>query len=164
MEIYTKERWKQDVVFSAKAGQQVSEEVYNEMLNCHPPKNITKDICNSIDKKFDVIIHEGFLMGEPFANNSKGEQLYMTFVKSDFGKGAKCHYVGLYPESPKLAGTFYKFDSDGMGFDGILPVKNYSSDKEAISCAVEHEAYLYKVEYKNGRETSSELLYEPEFM
>ena len=32
--VYDKEQWRKDRIFSATAGQEVTEEVYMEMLNC----------------------------------------------------------------------------------------------------------------------------------
>lgn len=42
MDVYTMEKWQQDRSFSAEPGQEVTEDVYNEMLNCMPPKTLPR--------------------------------------------------------------------------------------------------------------------------
>ena len=72
--MYTREDWANDGSFSAKRGQEISPEVYEEMFNCIPPIRLPKDL--------RAIGFAGFLMGEPYSHNEHGP-VYMAFVRAN---------------------------------------------------------------------------------
>lgn len=72
--MYTREDWAKDGSFSAKRGQEISPEVYEEMFNCMPPIRLPKDL--------RTIGFAGFLMGEPYSHNEHGP-VYMAFVRAN---------------------------------------------------------------------------------
>lgn len=81
--LYTMEQWKKDKSFNATAGQEITPEVYNEMLNTVPPKSLPHYITDT-----------GFLMGEPH-DSKNGKLRYKAFVK----RGTRYYYLGLLYES-----------------------------------------------------------------
>ena len=91
--VYTMKHWKADRTFNAQTGQEVSEDVYNAMLNCMPPKSLPRDFATSQSTP----VGAGFLMGEPHSSSLRGE-LYLAFgTKTQKGK-AHYYYLGLCPE------------------------------------------------------------------
>lgn len=81
--IYTREDWQRDRVFSARPGQLISEEIYDDMLNCIPPYHLPEETSG--------MVSAGFLMGEPAASDQRGA-LYHAFGSN----GGKYIYLGLY--------------------------------------------------------------------
>ena len=80
MAVYTTKDWAKDGSFRAAAGQEVSEEVYNDMLNVMPVQRLKEAHgCAA-----------GFRMTEPYTH-SNGKALYMAFGK----RGGKYYYLGL---------------------------------------------------------------------
>lgn len=86
-ELYTMEQWEADRTFSASPGQEVTEEIYNEMMNCIPPLRIPRSY--ALDRGFFA----GFLMGEPHESGKDGKALYLAFGN----RGNKYYYLGLAP-------------------------------------------------------------------
>lgn len=80
MSVYTRENWAADRTFKAAAGQEISEEIYNEMFECMPPLRLKEAHgCTA-----------GFRMSEPYSHRD-GKPLYMAFGK----RGGKYYYLGL---------------------------------------------------------------------
>lgn len=165
--VYTMEQWTQDGTFKAEPGQQISEEVYNNMLNCMPPKSLPRDKAHYALEALNVPVHAGFLMGEPHSSDEKGRQLYLAFGMNDYGSGVtrapKYFYLGLSPEEEKTADGFYYFFDCMNAFltDRLFKTSAFKDDKDAISTAANYEATLYKYEYKNGERVSTKTLYDP---
>lgn len=85
MEIYTREQWAADRNFSAKVGQEVEEDIYEQMLDCLPPLRLPRECGYSA----------GFRVGEPYIHEQSaktGEWLahYAAFGKKD----GKCYFLG----------------------------------------------------------------------
>ena len=72
--MYTREDWAKDGSFSARRGQEISPEVYEEMRNGVPPL--------SLPRSLRKIGFSGFLMGEPYDCNERGP-VYMAFVRAN---------------------------------------------------------------------------------
>lgn len=71
MEVYTMEQWNLDKEFKAQIGQEVSDEVFEEMRDCVPPAYYSQGIMQ---------------VGEPYdADAETYENLYATFVRTDNG-------------------------------------------------------------------------------
>lgn len=87
--IYDKEKWEKDRTFSAKPGQQISEDIYDEMFNCMPPKHLSAEAEEKADS-IGLYVSAGFMMGEPHSSDNHGS-LFMAFGKS----GGNYHYLGL---------------------------------------------------------------------
>lgn len=85
MEPYTMEDWKESGTFSAVPGQEVTEDVYNEMLNIMPPKKIDKPDAERWNAS------AGFCMGESSAIGPNGRPLFLAFIR----KGGKAYFIGL---------------------------------------------------------------------
>lgn len=101
MNVYTMTDWKRDCGFKAKAGQEITEEIYNEMLNTMPPLKIPQ-AGREIAEKCGIIPAAGFLMGEPYEFGAAGT-LYRMFVKDPAGK---FYYAGLCPHN--LGDTWFE--------------------------------------------------------
>ena len=80
MTVYTREQWAADRSFKAEAGQEVTEEIYEEMFNVMPIQRL-KDAHGCT---------EGFRTTEPYTHIN-GRALYMAFGK----RNGKCYYLGL---------------------------------------------------------------------
>lgn len=81
MAVYTSEDWRNDKTFKAKAGQEITEEVYEEMFNVLPPLHL-KNSCGC---------EVGFRVSEPYEHDDNGKALYMAFGK----RNGKYYYLGL---------------------------------------------------------------------
>lgn len=81
--VYTRKDWQRDRVFSARPGQLITEEIYDDMLNCMPPYHLPEETRG--------MVSAGFLMGEPAASDQRGA-LYHAFGS----KSGKHIYLGLY--------------------------------------------------------------------
>ena len=164
MAIYTMETWRQDQTFNADPGQEITAEVYNQMLNALPPESLPAEKAQEVLTAYGLPIHEGFLMGEPHSSDGKGNLLYLAFGRNDYGKGQHYYYLGLSKAETPLEGIYYYFDSlENIGNGNIKPAVYYEDDREAIRQAADIEATLYKCEYKNGDQVTSCVLYEPEY-
>lgn len=174
MSIYTMEQWAKDRSFNAEVGQEISKEVYNNMLNCMPPKSLPRLKAIYALSALNIPVHAGFLMGEPHSSDKDG-QLYLAFGMNDYGSGTRrephYYYLGLSHKEPELNGGYYFFDCLGLLFNGdrtglpdnFIPVRAFKDNQEAISTAANYEATLYRYEYKDGERVSSATLYEPQF-
>ena len=163
MEIYSMKEWKRDGTFKARPGQEVSEQVYNIMLNCLPPKDLPADTAARALQEYATPIHAGFLMGEPHDTDSAGRTRYLAFGMNDYGKGPHYYYLGPAPaEKKKLHGSYYYMDCmNAFVNNGLFPESEFKNEAEAIQTAANYEATLYKFEYKNGERISSRTLYDP---
>jgi len=161
--MYTMENWEADRYFNAEPGQEITPEIYDAMLNGVPPKTLPTETAMKALEEYNVPVHAGFLMGEPDSDDSEGRALYLAFGMNDYGKGKHYFYLGLSPAIRKTRdGIYYYMDS--IVDDGFYPASEFKDDAEAIQTAANHEAYLYKYEYKNGQRISSTVLYEPRFL
>lgn len=80
MKKYTREDWQRDRDFKAVAGQEIDEEIYNEMFNVLPPLRLPhNEYCAA-----------GFRVSEPYTHRD-GKPLYMAFGN----RGGKYYYLGL---------------------------------------------------------------------
>lgn len=174
--LYTMEQWTKDGTFNATAGQEISEDVYNAMLNCMPPESLPRAKARWALSVLNIPVHAGFLMGEPHSCDKDGNQLYLAFGMCDFGRSVNhkephYYYLGLSREAPELNGAYYFFDCLGLLFNGdktglpdnFIPVRAFKDDSEAVATAANYEAVLYKYEYKHDERISSATLYEPQY-
>ena len=159
--IYTKEQWVHDRTFKAEPGQQISAGVYEEMLNVMPPLGLPPETALQALREYNRPIHNGFLMGEPHSCDRSGRPLYLAFGMNDYGKGPKYYFIGLSPELDPLHGLYFSFDCMDAGLDGLRPAEDFASEAGAIRAAADHEATLYRQEYRHGEQISSALLYDP---
>ena len=165
--IYTMEQWAKDRTFKAEPGQRISEEVYNEMLNCMPPLNLPRSRAHYALEALNVPVHAGFMMGEPHSTDKDGNELYLAFAMNDFGSGTrrepKYFYIGLSPkEKPIADGFYYFFDCmNACITDRLFKESAFKDDKEAVAFGANYEATVIKYEYQNGERVSSSVLYEP---
>ena len=161
--IYTKESWELDGSFSAEAGQEISAEVYNDMLNCMPPLSLPRATAEHALSVLKIPVHAGFLMGEPHSNDSAG-QLYLAFGMNDYGKGKHYYYLGLSHEEKRTpAGFYYCFDClNAFVSNRLFKASAFENDQEAIDFGANYEATVYKLEFNAaGEKVSSALLYDP---
>lgn len=174
--VYTMEEWAKDGEFNAKAGQEISEEIYNKMLNCIPSKPLPQKKARQALRVYNIPVHFGFLMGEPHSCDKEGNQLYLAFGGNDFGRSVNhkephYYYLGLSRTASKLNGFYYGFECLGLIFNGdrtglpdnVAPVATFEGDDDAISHAADFEATLYKYEYKDGELINTTTLYEPKY-
>ena len=98
--IYTMHQWESDKTFSAQPGQEVTEEVYEEMLTVAPPLRLPKSFAWKATSRLKVLVTSGFLMGEPVRSNAEGF-LYHAFGINETGN---YFYLGESPsdDQPKL--------------------------------------------------------------
>lgn len=163
MEVYTMDRWKADRTFKADLGQEIAEDVYNEMFNCMPPQKLPREKILQVLHDYDLPIHAGFLMGEPASHDQNGP-LFLAFGYNDFGKGRHYYYLGLSGPVRKLNGKYYYMHCmNAFVNNGLFPEREFANDAAAIRTAADYEATLYKYEYKNGKRINSQILYEPRF-
>lgn len=157
MDIYTMDQWTADRAFSAQPGQEIEETVYSEMFNCMPPLQLSREAI----KNTDIMIHYGFMMGEPHSCDRDG-QLFLAFGMTDYGKGKHYYYLGTAHKDRKLDGLYYHFDCmNAFVNDGLFPAGDFTGRAEAIQKAADYEATLYRYEYRDGKLISTETLYEP---
>lgn len=160
MEVYTMEHWKADRTFNAEPGQEITEDIYEEMFNCMPPAKLSREAIENTD----IPVHAGFMMGEPHSCDRDG-QLFLAFGMNDYGQKKRYYYLGAAHKDKKLNGFYYYLDCmNAFVNDGLFPAAEFRSDAEAIQKAANYEATLYKYEYRNGEQISSTVLYEPRFM
>lgn len=165
MSIYTLEQWKRDRVFKADPGQEITEEVYSEMKNCVPPKDLPADKAEQALQSYKIPVHDGFLMGEA-ADSDKDGPLFHAFGLNDFGKGKHFYYLGLSHQLKEMPDGIYYF-LDGMNAlpnGGMIPANKFRDEAEAIQTAADTESTLYRYEYRNGQRIDSKVLHEPQFV
>lgn len=160
--MYTMKQWKLDGSFKAEPGQEISAEIYEEMRDIMPPRSLSQETARNALKKYNIPVHEGFLMGEPHGTDSQGNKTYLAFGSNDYGKGARYYFLGLGTEPEPLHGTYYYFDCmTALKNDGLFPADYFKDDAEAIEKAADYEATLTKKEFDRGNIKGSILLYDP---
>lgn len=129
MELYTMERWKADRTFKAKPGQEIAADVYEEMLNCMPPRTLPQEKARQALQDYKIPVHAGFLMGEPHSSDKRG-QYYLAFGMNAFVND------GLFPAAE------FKDDADAIqtaaNYEATLYKYEYRHG-ERISSAVLYE-------------------------
>ncbi len=93
MSIYTREDWTRDRNFSAKPGQEIEEDIYEDMFDALPPYGLPR--------RPETAGYTGFCMGEPANTDKDGHLTYLAFGKLR----GKCYYLG---EMPLISTTPYK--------------------------------------------------------
>lgn len=161
MDVYTMEQWKRDGAFNAEPGQEITEDVYNEMLDCMPPQTIPQETARQALEVYRVPVHAGFLMGEPHSTDTDGTPLYLAFGMNDYGKGKHYFYLGLSRPYKPLHGVYYCMDTNVT--DALFPAAKFKDDADAIRAAADYEATLIKYEYRNGDRISRQVLYQPRY-
>lgn len=91
--MYTMENWNADRYFKADPGQEITQEIYDAMLNGVPPKTLPPEMVVKSLEEYNVTVHAGFLMGEPDSDDSEGRALYLAFGMN----GKHYFYLGLSP-------------------------------------------------------------------
>ena len=157
------EQWAADGTFKAEPGQEITEAVYNEMLNNLPPLTLPKSKAEQALQDYKIPVHAGFLMGEPHGNDNNG-LLFLAFGMNDYGKGKRYYYLGLsHKEKPTPEGKYYYFDCMNAFITGRLWASTtFDGIEEAINIAANYEADLIEITIdKNGEETERKTLYSP---
>lgn len=148
--------------FQGEAGQEISADVYEEMLNVMPPERLPRSKARQALQDYDIPVHAGFLMGEPHSTNKDGDALFLAFGMNDYGKGKKYYYLRLSVKEPELHGDFYFFDCmNACVTDRYFKVSAFKDDADAISTAANYEATLYRYTYEYGERVKTTVLYEP---
>ena len=87
---YTNDDWARDESFAAAPGQEVTQQIYEYMLDVMPPIRLPR--C----KRTEGFI-AGFMMGEPTSTDlDTGKSLYSAFANS----GEHYYFIGLLPVHP----------------------------------------------------------------
>lgn len=87
--IYTRFDWRNDRTFKAAPGQEIEEEIYEQMLNCMPPHRLPRNEITA-----DYI--GGFLVGEPYDFDPEtGHTRYAAFGRRD----GKFYFIGYMPRN-----------------------------------------------------------------
>lgn len=160
--IYTMEQWKADRDFKAEAGQEISAEVYEEMLNVMPPLSLPKGKALQALQDYKIPAHAGFMMGEPTTCDSEGRELYRAFAMNDYGKGKRYYYIGLSVKEKLLNGDYYYFDClNAFVSDRYFELTAFKDEQEAINTAANYEATLYKYHFEHGELAHTETIYDP---
>lgn len=166
--LYTMEQWTKDGTFNATAGQEISEDVYNAMLNCMPPESLPRAKARWALSALNIPVHAGFLMGEPHSSDKDG-LLYLAFGMNDYGRSVNhkephYYYLGLSHKAPTMTGSYYYFDCMNAVVNKFFKISAFKDDAEAISTAANYEATLYRYEFdSDGEQISRKTLYEPAF-
>ena len=96
----------------------------------------------------------------------KSDHIYLTelVLVLNWKIGQHYYYLGLSKAETPLEGTYYYFDGlEDIGNGNMKPAVYYENDREAIRQAADIEATLYKCEYKNGDQVTSQVIYEPKY-
>ena len=159
--LYDMTDWKNAGTFSAQPGQEISGEVYEEMLNTVPPISLPRETAERALHSYGIPVHAGYLMGEPYTNDNNGP-LFHAFGMNDYGKGKKFYYLGLSHQEELREGIYYFFDC----MDGIIGDWPYKPEElrksltgdngtyteaELKRIAADYEADLYRQEYDGGK-------------
>ena len=165
--IYTLKRWELDNHFSAKVGQEVSEEVYNQMRDCCEPLRLPQDKAEWALQHLRIPVHGGFLMGEPVevTNNDGSKTIkYLAFGMNDYGRGKPenhFYYLGVADKEPELDGVYYYMDCMNADINRMYPAETFETDLDAIKYGAEYEAVVIKYTFDNGEPITIETLYDP---
>lgn len=81
---YTREQWAEDENFSAVAGQEVTQDIYECMFDVLPPMNLPR--CERTQG-----YSAGFMVSEPACSDPTGRNYYSAFGR----RGGKCYFIGL---------------------------------------------------------------------
>ncbi len=162
--MYTYAQWAKDGTFKAVPGQQIDEAIYEKMLNCMPPKDLPAGKAREVLSDFNIPVHAGFLMGEPYDTRKKKPR-YMAFGMNDYGKGKKFFYLGLSTAGTVLHGEYYFFDCmNAFVSDRPFLASSFDSEQEAIGYAADYEATLIWRKYDHGVMTASKVVYDPMYI
>ncbi len=82
--IYTKEDWALDRTFSAEIGQEVTEEIYDEMFDCMPP--ITLAAGTALNARLGIVA--GFRVGESYIHAKCIKTVEFLPFNAAFGRTA----------------------------------------------------------------------------
>ncbi|MGN0014475.1 MAG: hypothetical protein ACI37T_03555 [Candidatus Gastranaerophilaceae bacterium] len=159
--IYTLEQWKIDNYFQAKVGQEITEEVYNTMLDCCEPKRLPKAKAEWALQHLRIPVHAGFLMGEPVKVQNTDKTMYLAFAMNDYGKGKHFYFIGISEAEQPLNGVFYFFDCMNAAVNKLFKEEAFESDKEAIAFGSNYEAIVLKYTYEDDEPVTIETLYDP---
>lgn len=161
--VYTAKQWEDDGEMKAAAGQEVERQVYNDLLNVLPPKELPRAASSDAWKRYKIPVHGGFMMGEAITADKEKGLLYLAFGFNGFGHGERYYYLGLYPEEPKKQGTYYYFeDLDFMEGDGLHPAADFADDAAAIRYATDHETGVTRMTFDEDGELMEKVtLYTP---
>lgn len=163
MEVYTKEKWHEDKEFKAVPGQEITEEVYYEMMNVIDPVDLPVRKAEQAWEDYRIPVHSGFMMSEPHSSDLDGF-LYHAFGMNCYGNGEHYFYLGLSRPAPVMNGTFYFFDCmTALPNDGMFKASEFDDRDEAIRMAADYEATLTEFVYLNGERLSSTELYSPAY-
>lgn len=165
--IYSMDDWRSDGDFRAETGQEISEEVYNSMLNTTHPESLPKARAEYALQVLGIPVHSGFITGEPHSSDKDGQPLYMAFGMNDFGRGVNhkephYYYLGLCHKPEPLNGSYYLFDClNAFLSDRLFKVSEFADDSEAIATAANYEAVLLLYEFRDNEKISMKTLYDP---
>ena len=92
MGIYTMEDWARDNNFSAKIGQEISAEIYEQMFEALPPLRLPSG--QPMSARLGVV--SGFRMGEPYIHADSPTDGKWTAFCAAFGKTSdgRCYFLG----------------------------------------------------------------------
>lgn len=89
--VYDTKAWETDKSLNAADGQEISEDVYNEMMNVVPPLKLPASAIEGAREFYSINITAGFLAGEPATCDNLG-LLYRAFGTSN---EHRFYYLGL---------------------------------------------------------------------
>ena len=88
--VYTRADWEKNREFNAAPGQEIAEEIYDEMLDVLPPYSLPR--CKRTDG-----FTAGFMVSEPVSTDPvTGKLNYSAFGK----RNGKYYFIGLLPSRP----------------------------------------------------------------
>lgn len=88
--IYDANQWVKDGTFSAKPGQEITKDVYNQLFNCMIPLSLPSN-------ESKVQVSAGFMMGEPY-DYKNGQHTYLAFGQNKYGY----YYLGEMDKNGNL--------------------------------------------------------------
>lgn len=161
-DIYTMEQWKADGEFKAVPGQEIEEQIYDEMLNAASSLRLPREAFRSALENHKILVHAGF-MRMKLTSAIDEDPIYYAFGMNDYGTtGKKYYYLGLFYPEKVLDGTYYYFDCmNAFANDGLFPADEFKDDKEAVMMGADYEATVYKYEFNKGVKVRSTILYDP---
>lgn len=152
MGIYTREQWAADAGFKARPGQEIEPEIYDDMFNVVPPKDIPRKELHRLTEAAGLGSMEGaFLMGEANTGDAEGHTLYLAFGR----QGSRCFFLGL-ARAYILDGVYYVID-------GVIRQRliYWGTESNAIEAAKGYNRPLLKQRYMDDRLIESEQLFTP---
>lgn len=163
-EIYTMNAWNQDKDFRADPGQEITEEVYENLLNIGPPLSLPRKAASRALSEYRLPIAAGFMLGEPAKDSPEGRAMYAAFGMYHCRGGARYYYLGLSERDPVLDGIYYYLECmEALGDNNLFPGDTFRDDRDAVLMAADYEATLYRIQYKGGILVSKEKLYQPPY-